>query len=313
MIIIIGGTGFIGKHLTIALNKEKINHLSLSRNPDFNFPSKFAPLTRVDRISSLMSDDHIDDIKQAKLIVYLASASTPASRMNSAELEIENTIKPAIQTITKITSVNSQAQIVFLSSGGTVYGNGHTNPISENSPLKPATPYAYSKQSIENYLQYLSNTGSASHTILRTSNPVGKWHSNPRQGFIGAAINRIINDEPLTIFGDGQAVRDYIDADEVADAIIAIYKNPTTAQNKIWNLGSGVGSSLNDIIEKLRVISDKPFETQYKQSRATDLAYNVLNCSLIKAELGWYAKQNLDSILLKSWQHALKESSKPMK
>lgn len=304
MIIIIGGTGFLGKHLSIALNKEKIRHLSLSRNPDFDFPSKFAPLTRVDRVSSLKSDENIESLRNAKLIVYLASSSTPASRMNSVELEIENAIKPAIHTLSEITSVNANAPIVFMSSGGTIYGDGHTSPINEHSQIQPSTPYAYAKQSIESYLQYLANTSESKYTILRASNPVGKWHKNPRQGFIGAAISRIMNNESLTIFGDGTAVRDYIDADEVAEAIIQIYKKPKVSENKIWNLGSGVGTSINDIIATLRVISNSEFEVQYNEGRATDLAYNVLDCKRINNELGWKATRSINDLLISAWQQA---------
>lgn len=304
MIIVIGGTGFIGKHLIVALNKHEIEHVSFSRNPDVDFPKKHAPATKVDRISSLLAEENIQYIEKASLVVYLASSSTPASRMNSPQLEIENSIKPAIQTIADIHSVNPNAQILFMSSGGTVYGDGHTQPIPENALLKPSTPYAYSKHSIEGYLQYLNNADACNYTILRTSNPVGKWHKNPRQGFIGASINRIIESQALTIFGDGNAIRDYIDADEVADAIIEIYRNPTISKNKIWNVGSGIGTSLNDIVSILKSITGKEFNVNYTETRQTDLAYNVLDCRQIKEELGWHAKRSINEIIQDAWEQA---------
>lgn len=304
MIIIIGGTGFIGKHLCCAIQKSGKKAICYSNNPDIEFLSENSPSTKGRPISKLFADNENNILEEAQAVIYLASRSYPALINNSASFEVENNIRPAIKAFDHILSLNNKAKIIYLSSGGTIYGSGHTIPIKESSPLKPSTPYSFGKIAIEQYLQLLNASKNIDYTILRASNPVGKWHANPRQGFIGASITNIKLGKPLEIFGDGETIRDYIDADELSSAIIKIVDNHDASKNKIWNIGSGIGASLNDIATNLKKITGSDFQVNYTASRNVDLRYNVLDCSKISKELNWKSELILNDILSKAWNES---------
>ena len=302
MIIVIGGTGFIGKHLSVGLHTGKIKSLSVSRSPDAAFLIKNAPSSVPVEISELSSESNLAAIKSATALVYLASNSVPSSPKNCIISEWRSNVRPAIENITKIQAINPRIRVIYLSSGGTVYGPNHSTPISENSQLLPVTPYAYGKIAIENYLKFLSQTSESSYTILRVANPVGHWHKNLSQGFVNAAIANIKAGVPITIFGNGENIRDYVDVDEVCEAIIMISENLEESKNKTWNVGSGSGSSLNQIIDELKTLSNSAITINKLPKREGDLEYNVLDCRKIHSELGWQAQLNLTKIIEKSWK-----------
>jgi UDP-glucose 4-epimerase len=302
MIITIGGTGFIGKHLAVLLHRNGIANISLSREPDIEFTRKFAPSMQTISIQNLENELDEKKILAAKSLVYLASNSVPSSESNTISREIENNVIPAISNIDKLLSVNPDLRIIYLSSGGTVYGPGHRQPICEDEPSNPVTPYAFGKITIENYIKYLGSSRGVKYTILRASNPVGKWHRNPKQGFIGASIAKIRAGEAVQLYGTGKIVRDYIDADELAEAILQTATRSSLSNSQILNVGSGIGTSLNHILDSFRDILGKELHVENHVGRLSDLSYNVLNCSRIKSELGWQSSINVDQIVKKMWQ-----------
>ena len=301
MIISVGGTGFIGKHLNILMHEQGIKNFTLSRSPDFEFLDKHTPSTTAFNLGELDQPAVREQLASASALIYLASSSVPGSAKNTVESELELNVSPAISTISKISSINPNIRIIFLSSGGTVYGPGHSTPISETQALIPSTPYSYGKIAIEHYLELMANTSNLSYTILRASNPVGKWHKNQKQGFIGSAIENIRRSKPVKIFGNGETVRDYINADELALAILSVINQPEQSKNEIYNVGSGTGTSLNEILEHLHNITNTNFTTEYLPSRETDLNYNVLDCQKIKAELNWAAQDATSTIIENIW------------
>ena len=301
MIILIGGTGFIGKHLCVAMQEKGIEGACYSKNPDRQFLQDHCPDIRAIEIDNLLQAESRAIISKARAVIYLASNSYPAKKNNSALLEIDNNLNPAIKTLEAILDINNQLRVVYLSSGGTVYGSGHNHPIPEHTVLKPETPYAFGKIAMEQYLQLKANTSPASFTILRASNPVGQWHANLKQGFIGASISRVLHNESVRIFGDGHVIRDYIDADELAAGILLAIDRMDESGNRIWNIGSGVGTSLNDIVRDLAKVSGREIDVQYSEARNSDLEYNVLDCRKIQAELGWTAQTGIHEIVAKAW------------
>ena len=302
MIISIGGTGFVGKHFSILLHQKGVENISLSRQPDHLFISRHAPSASAISISALDDPQTKERLATAHTMVYLASTSIPGASANSIQSELTLNVEPAIATISKILAINPQMRIVFVSSGGTVYGPSHTSPIGESQASNPCTPYAYGKITIENYLQYMANTSPMSYTILRASNPVGKWHLNKKQGFIDTAIECIQEQKPVTLFGDGSTIRDYLDADELAEAIFLSVHHADRSRNQIFNVGSGTGTSLNQIIELIQQLSPHSFDVERLPSRANDLPYNVLDCSKIEQVLGWRARQDVKAIIAKAWR-----------
>ncbi len=302
MVILIGGTGFIGKHIGIGLHKKGIKAISFSRNPDLRFLEEYAPSIIGEKISEFYETSQITNLKTATSLIYLASNSVPSTVNNNVELEYKKNVMPAMRVFDYITNITPTIRIVYLSSGGTVYGSGHCSPIGEGEELNPNTPYAYGKIAIENYLRLLGNLKGLSYSIVRASNPVGRWHSNPEQGFIGAAIARIEAKLPIVIYGTGETVRDYVDADELANAMLRLALNCKASAGLIVNVGSGIGTSLNEIVEVLKVISGVNICVNYKPSRGTDLLYSVLDCNKIQEETGWSAKKGITELVESIWE-----------
>lgn len=296
-----GGTGFIGKHLNIALHNSGIGSVCFSRNPDLEFLEKYTPNSTALQIDALFQEQQIDVIRSAASVVYLASATFPGMEGNSVENEMAKNIQPAIKVFDYAIKLNPKLRLVYVSSGGTVYGPGHTEPIQESQTLNPVTHYAFGKIAIENYLKLLGNSKGINFSILRASNPVGKWHKNPMQGFIGASIHRLKSGQPIGIFGSGEIIRDYIDADELCVAIIKLTSSENSQSQQIVNVGSGVGTSLNQIVDAIRDVSKMNFDVDYAPSRTTDLQYNVLDCSKMKSQAGWEATLNITGLVRKMW------------
>lgn len=305
MIVLIGGTGFLGKHLCELLHKKGVTAVTFSRNPDREFLAKYAPSIAAYRLVDGLEEEHRAIFSKATSIIYLASQSFPGTDAYDVGKELYGNLSDLVNILSEAVSINPSLDIKFLSSGGTVYGPNFASPISEQSITNPITPYAFGKISAENYIRYLANTSDAVYTILRVSNPVGRWHKNPEQGFIGASLKKLVLNEPICIYGDGRVVRDYVDADEVAESILMSLEDPVASRNKTWNVGSGKGYSLNQLIEKIEFITDSKLQIKTLPARAVDLPYNVLDCSKINKELNWHARKDIDFIIKNVWDRVV--------
>lgn len=310
MIIQIGGTGFIGKHLCCALQARELSSVTFSRNPDNAFLQNHTPSIVSEKIENLASPSAMDWIEQATTLVYLASSSTPATLENTALREFESSISAAIKLVDFVLNINPSIHIIYISSGGTIYGSGHKQPILEESQLNPTTPYAFGKVTIENFLRMRASKSELKYTILRPSNPVGRFHKNVKQGIVGAALDCIKNKKTLTVFGDGESTRDYVDADELANGIISAALNPSDSINKTWNIGSGQPTTINQIIQDLNIITQEKLRVDYKPARHSDIDYNVLDCKKIEKDLGWRASLGIKEILRNQWDFLHAEHAK---
>ena len=190
-------------------------------------------------------------------------------------------------------------KIVFVSSGGTVYGIPDYLPIKEDHPLNPITPYGISKMAIEKYLGFYSYHYGIDFVILRLSNPYGE-RQNPYsgQGVIASWIRRAKNAEPIEIWGNGEIIRDYI---YIKDAVNVLKKACLIdIEKKILNVGTGVGHSLLQVHRILEECVGRPIPATFKDVRKIDVPINVLDVSLLEA-LDWKAKVSLEEGIKKLW------------
>lgn len=299
MILIVGGTGFIGKNLCAILHQKGLHAVTLSRRPDTSFLENHAP-----SIGSLRTEDTSDKfLSNVETVFYLASQSNPAT-CGSIHSEYQLNINPAASLMDRVVNLNPGVRVVFLSSGGTIYGPHHSKPISEDTALNPSSSYAWGKIAIENYLKFLANAKPMSFSILRASNPVGRWHLDSKQGFIGAAISKIKAGLPVPIFGDGSSTRDYLDVEDLVNAMIMLYKKPEISHNTTWNVGLGKGASLSKVLKCIEKAKGSNVRIERMPARSSDLAYNVLDCTAIQSQLGWRPNSDLQSIINKVWDSA---------
>jgi UDP-glucose 4-epimerase len=178
-------------------------------------------------------------------------------------------------------------RIVFVSSGGTVYGVPERVPTPEDAATDPISAYGINKLMVEKYLQLYARLGGAEAVILRVSNPFGPFQ-NPlrRQGLVAALIETVMAGRPVEVWGDGQVVRDYLYVGDLADAMLAaaVHDGP----DRVLNIGSGVGRSVLEVVEAVcAVLGRSPTEIVHKPSRRADVPVNVLDITRARRTLGW--------------------------
>jgi UDP-glucose 4-epimerase len=294
--LIFGGTGFLGKHLCVMLHETgRVPAAVVSRDPDLAFLKAFAPSVGAVKLADFLSGSACP-AWDGRNIIYLAGSSTPGTFAATPWKEYSDNVAPAFEVFNRLQDRFPDARIVFVSSGGTVYGQGHDRPISETALLAPISPYGLGKVALESSLDFLGRTRGLGFEILRVSNPVGRWQTNPSQGVINVMARAIAGGQPITLFGDGGHVRDFLDADEAVSAIVGICDLPD-ATNSAWNIGSGVGTSIAEVVTFIEKHFHQSAVKQFLPARALDVAYSVLDCSKASSRLGWSAKVSVDQMV----------------
>ena len=166
---------------------------------------------------------------------------------------------------------------VYFSSGGTIYGNRNdVLPFVETDPMSPISYYGWSKQMMENSILFIHRTKGLKYLILRPSNPYGHGQNLfGKQGLVAVAIGKILRGNPIEVWGDGSAVRDYIYIDDLANVFSHLLNKDV--HNTTLNIGSGRGYSVNDVLAFLKIVSQKEFKIIYQNPRPVDVSTMVLN------------------------------------
>jgi UDP-glucose 4-epimerase len=183
-------------------------------------------------------------------------------------------------------------KIVFMSSGGTVYGVPRSLPIDEDHPTFPISSYGIQKLTIEKYLHLAQRMHGLDYCILRGANVYGpQQRLDIAQGAVAVFLDRTLRAKPIEIWGDGSVVRDYLYVEDLAGALVkaATYQG----EPRIFNVGSGIGTSLNELVSTLRAVTGAKLDVQYSGARAVDVPANVLECARARRHLGWQPQVSL--------------------
>ena len=292
-IAIFGGGGFIGSTITdsLLLAGHTVKVFERPRVPPYR---KFSDDENVTWLTGdyLNNNDVREAISGCDAVVHLISSTLPKNSNDDPIYDVQTNVVPTIQLLNEM--VKSEIKkIVFISSGGTVYGSTECETISESHPLQPQVSYGITKLTIEKYLYLYKKTHGICPVILRVSNPYGeRQRVNLAQGAVAVFLNKVINNETIEIWGDGSVVRDYIHVSDVAAAFIAALAYD--GDNNVFNIGSGVGTSLNQLLDTIEHITAHKVERKYLPNRSIDVNRNVLNIDLAKRELHWTPKLCLE-------------------
>lgn len=283
-ILFIGGAGFIGSNL-IKSFIDKTNYNIFVLEPPYVNALRLSLFDdKISIIKGVISDfeylkKYIEDNKINK-IVHLASTLIPGSNFDDYKKELENIIFPSIELINLCAEKN--IKFIYFSSGGTVYGNSQKEKFNEEDALHPISYYGLSKQIIENNILFNHRTKKLDFLIIRPSNPFGPGQSiYANQGLIAIAIGKILKNEPISIWGDGNSMRDYIYIDDLSNAFFELIDN--NFSNEIINIGSGKGYSINDIILLLKNTVSENFIVNYENSRNVDVNKMILDISKLQS------------------------------
>ena len=280
---IIGATSPIGKSIIELLINDFFLTLTY-RNKDF-IPNKYLkhPKTKwvyIDLMSPIPIKKNI--FQNCHTIIWV----THIMQSQTSEEEINFNIL-SIKSLLSILPYTSIKKIVYISSGGSIYGNSFHVPITENHPLNPLSSYGKSKKAVEEILFDYHNQTGTSVVILRPGNIYGPESLTGRsKGIIASYLISTQNNKPFTIIGNKHAIRDFLHIDDLAQAIkYAIFSKK---KKIIWNVGTETGHSVNYLINLLSdILNIKPSQIYHQKSQFPEILINILSNKRIMDESNW--------------------------
>ena len=290
-ILVTGGAGFIGSHVAdayLALGHQVtvLDNLSGGRLTNVPKRAKFAKVDLRDRrrVDSLFKQGRFEVVNS-----HAAQMSVPDS-VRDPRLDAEINVL-GILNLLEAGRANKLKKFIHVSSGGTVYGAPKKLPATESYPIAPESPYGITKAVGEDYLRFYAAQTGMQFTVLRYSNVYG-----PRQlphgeaGVVAIFIQRMLNGQACTIFGDGRIIRDYVYVGDVARAnVLALKKGAGQA----YNIGTGKPTDLRQLYSGILKALGLRQSPLYGPPRPGDLRANYLSAAKAKRQLGWSPKTPL--------------------
>ena len=301
-----GATGLIGAKFLeqLALNYPQIRIRCLSRKLPVDRFGDNVEWLQGDLLSEADCAEFVDGLDA---IGHFGQSNSPAISDRHWPSDLAGNMTATLNLIEALRNRGDRTcHLVFSSSGGAVYGD--TAPSStgftESDPCAPLSPYGIQKLAIENYLYLASRQGWMTVTVLRISNVYGTiLASERRQGLIGVAMARLLEGKPIQVFGSPTTVRDYVHLDDVArSALLAIFlRDPF----QVFNIGSGVGYSVSEVLDNVFKITGKtvPIETSNFGKRSFDLTPKVVLCrEKARRELLWEPRISMEEGIHRLWE-----------
>lgn len=284
--LVLGGGGFMGSHLSEALLAEG-HAVRIFDRPNL---TRFKPLRHEQGVEWFEGDFiNREDVAQAvsgcDIVYHLISTTLPRSSNENPAYDVETNVIGTLHLL-EAARRNMVKKVVFVSSGGTVYGVPQKTPIAESHPTEPICSYGIGKLAIEKYLNLFHLLHGVDYCVLRLANPFGeRQRVSASQGAVTVFLYKALRNEPIEIWGDGSVVRDYF---HVSDAVSALVKAGTyEGEARVFNIGSGVGRSLNEILDAIDALLGKPVKRVYLPARTFDVPVSVLDISRAAKFLDW--------------------------
>jgi UDP-glucose 4-epimerase len=284
--VIFGGGGFIGSAVADRLLLDG-HSVRIFERPRVEPYRTFKAGEKVEWITGdFLSVHDVDNaIGGADVVLHLVSTTLPKNSNDDPIYDVQSNVVGTLQMLNAMVARNVQ-KIIFISSGGTVYGIPKYLPIDEGHPTDPLVSYGITKLAIEKYLHLYERMHGIKTITLRVSNPYGeRQRIETAQGAVGVFLHRALSGKLIEIWGDGSVTRDYIHISDVAEAFVQAigYSGPKS----VFNISSGVGTSLNELVGMLEKALGKPIECTYLPARPFDVPVSVLSNDLARAELHW--------------------------
>jgi UDP-glucose 4-epimerase len=281
-ILLLGGNGFIGKNIIDYVrsnlklsNKYKIIVLSRNTKKSEYNTIVYIPGDYCDKNVLINLFKNYNFTK----VIHCATSTTPLTSENNILSDINGNLIATIGLLDVMNNFNCKS-IIYLSSGGAVYGEKKIKKITENEICNPLSSYGVVKLTIENYLHLYKKQFGINFLILRVSNPFGKFHNSEIQGIINVIIKRAIKNDDIEIWGDGNQSKDYIFVEDLVKIIFFLIEKDNW--NKTINIGSGISYKLNNILNLIKEYYPN-LKIRYTESKLTDVKDFCLDISLLKS------------------------------
>ncbi len=284
--LVLGGGGFLGSHASEALlgaghgvrvfEKELVNRESVAHL-----------LPKVEWTDGdFTNETHVKEaVAGVDCVIHSLCTTLPKTSNDNPVYDISSNLISTLHLLEASRDAGVK-KIIFFSSGGTVYGIPRYTPIPEEHPNDPVCAYGIQKLAIEKYLMLFRHLYGLDYGIMRISNPFGeRQRPHASQGAAVVFLNKVLKGETIEIWGDGSVTRDYLYVKDVAGAVLKLLDY--NGDQRIFNIGSGKGMSLLQLIEAIEKVAGRKAKVRFTPSRSFDVPVNVLDIKRAGKELGW--------------------------
>lgn len=286
-IIILGAAGFLGTNLALELAKNNDNQIILvDKNIRFFNEQIYRDFHNIvlQEFKFDLDSDYEHMLQNVDIVYHLVSTTVPTTSNQHIPQELQANVVMTSKLLEACVKSKIK-KIIFFSSGGTVYGKEDNCPIREEMPTYPISSYGVQKITIEKLLYLYWQMYGLDFRVIRLSNPYGKYQRpNGVLGVVTNFVYKALNNAQITVYGDGSVIRDYLYVDDAIKGIIKISNKQ--GKYKIYNLGCGYGTSVNEVIGLIENILEKKLNVQYTQARKVDVPVNFLDISRYEKDYG---------------------------
>lgn len=303
-IFVTGGTGFMGSHIVELLLQEGHQITVLTSSSSIH--------PNIQHLQSKIKIVHgnfgnyqlvLEHVQQTDVIVHIAWTTVPKTASENPVYDAQTNIIGSIHLLEAAVKAKVK-KVIFVSTGGALYGVPQYTPIDEQHPIQPISAYGISKMAFERYLHFFYQNKGLDYTIFRIANAYGtRQNLTKNQGVIGIWLQKIKENRAIEIWGDGTVVRDYIYVTDVAQIIAKSI--PYQGAQKVFNVGSGQGYSLNEILNVCKNVSGKAPNISYLEGRSFDVPINILSIKKAQEELHWKPSTSIETGIQATWDWLL--------
>lgn len=307
-VLVTGGAGFIGSNIADAVIAKRhkaviLDDLSSGKLNNVNGKAEFYK-------ADIVNEKAVFDIfkkEKPDAVIHCAAQIDVRKSVADPKYDADINILGSLN-ILKACVENNAKKIIFASSGGTIYGEcGNKAPCEKTFP-DPLSPYGIAKYCVENYIKFYGEIHGLKYTVLRYANVYGP-RQDPRgeAGVVAIFAGKMLNNEPVTVFGSGKQMRDYV---YVSDVVEANIRSLTKADNSIINIGTNKAVPLNEIVKIMSVISKTDKKPVYKKKREGELFKSFLDNKKALKKLGWRPEVDIKEGIKKTLLYFKKEALK---
>ena len=296
-VLVVGASGFIGRHLVRALSSHGEKVIAITRRPADQ------DTRHVENINAELvePEQYARLLDRCRAVAYLASRSTPGSSAGRPVDEVQENLLPLASLLQAMQS-KPQVGLLYLSSGGSLYESTPGEPATEATQIQPHSYHGAAKVAAEYFIRAWSQQYGGRATLLRPSNLYGPGQiERPGFGIVPACFGRVTRGETLTVWGDGSAVRDYLYIDDFVSLCMAVLETPMSTGVHAYNASSGIGVSLNELLRLVELVAGKPLSRSYELHRAVDATHIVMDPGAARSRYDWMPMIPLEEGLKKTW------------
>lgn len=301
-VFILGANGFIGRHLAETLAAKGNEVVAATRRP-----TKFLHGSIRNVVAAFDDASHFASaMLGCSSVIHAASISTPGS--SAAKPQLDGNLRTTLALIEALQE-HSDQRLVYLSSGGTLYGTCNSR-ASEREQLRPRSYHGAGKAAAEHFIHAWAAQYRGTAIILRPSNVFGPGQAK-REGFgiVPAAMDAILRQQRLQLFGDGTTVRDFLYIDDFVELCTRVLTSKLDADSFVFNASSGIGTTINDLLSEIEAVAGSKLDREPRPMRAVDVSQIIPDNAAAQETFEWTPRTVLRDGLSKTWSWYVKEFS----